>query len=172
VAMHVFSLSGRGQNRLSRSHSAQATVERTVVANSPSSPGTGHSGPSLPSLYYGERAGLALSLFPSSSPTPKPQNPSRCPLEEAKGRSKDDIALPDRAAATSSTPTSKSTDNIEHGGSSGGLSLYPDSERPGLNNDHQPGAWGSLLLYPDPMSMVAADPPISRAFLQGSWSPA
>jgi hypothetical protein len=73
VAVHVFSLSGWGQNRLSISHSPQATVERTAVANSPSSPGTGHSGPSLPSLCYGERAGSALSVFPSGSPTPKPQ---------------------------------------------------------------------------------------------------
>jgi hypothetical protein len=67
VAVHVFSLSGRGQNRLSMSHSAQATVERTAVANSSSSPGTGHSGTPRSPRSAMER-GQAARVGPSSLP--------------------------------------------------------------------------------------------------------
>jgi hypothetical protein len=44
VVVLVFLLNGQGQNRLFMSHFVQATVERTTVATSTSSPGTGHAG--------------------------------------------------------------------------------------------------------------------------------
>jgi hypothetical protein len=122
----------------------------------------------------GERPGRHFLSSPRAVPlpTPKLQNPSRRSREEAKARSKDDSPCPVAVATTSSTQRRHQPADLERRGGSGGLSLYPNSERPGLNRDHQPRARGSLLLYPVPMSAVAADPPRSGAFLQGSLSPA
>jgi hypothetical protein len=69
------------------------------------------------------------------------------------------------------SPNTKRPTSPQRGGS-GGLSLFPDFERPGLNTDHQPRARGGLLLYLDSMSLVAADPARSGAFMQGSLSSA